>query len=174
MPKSRSWVDKIDAMQSRIQAMREQGTSWRDIAETIGVSYTRLRKKMDPDYIPRTLSIRERIRAQADTINAMREQGMTWNAIADALKVGITNLRYAMDQSWVDRSNELKREKRKMSQRARCAALKGHRSNHRIEEPREILGELPPPDTRDLTARLLGDPLPGRSYLDRMRAGQTA
>lgn len=30
--------------------------------------------------------------------------------------------------------------------------------------------ELPPIDTRDLTARFFGDPLPGRSALDRMRA----
>ena len=36
----------------------------------------------------------------------------------------------------------------------------------------EVLGELPPPDTRDLTARFMGDPLPGRSYLDRMRNAQ--
>ena len=36
----------------------------------------------------------------------------------------------------------------------------------------EVLGELPPPDTRDLTSRFMGDPLPGRSYLDRMRNAQ--
>lgn len=37
-----------------------------------------------------------------------------------------------------------------------------------------VRGELPPPDTRDLTGRIFGDPLPGRSYLDRMRQKEGA
>ena len=41
-------------------------------------------------------------------------------------------------------------------------------------EKTEVLGEREPPDTRDLTARILGDPLPGRSHLDRIKAKQGA
>jgi hypothetical protein len=37
-----------------------------------------------------------------------------------------------------------------------------------------VLGVPEPRDTRDLTGRMFGDPLPGRSYLDRIRAKQDA
>ena len=38
-----------------------------------------------------------------------------------------------------------------------------------IHQPIAILQALPPTDPRDVTAVLMGDPLPGRSALDRKR-----
>jgi hypothetical protein len=168
-------ADKIEAAKDRIMALRAEGVSWRDIAVICGVGYTNLRKKMDPDYVPRTISIREQIRARADEVNAMRAEGKTWAAIAEILKVGVGNLRFAMDPEFVDRANANRRERRRHTIREHHEQFKNVKPmNFRIEDPRDVRGEWAPPDTRDLTGRLLGDPLPGRSYLDRMRAGQSA
>lgn len=38
----------------------------------------------------------------------------------------------------------------------------------------KVEGAPPPPDTRDNTGRLLGDPLPGRRALDKVRSGARA
>lgn len=43
-----------------------------------------------------------------------------------------------------------------------------------ISDRIEVCGEYPPPDTRDLTARLLGDPVPGRRWIDRVKSKQGA
>jgi hypothetical protein len=165
-------LDRIEAAKDRIMALRSEGVSWRDIAVIVGVGYTNLRKKMDPDYVPRTVSIREQIRQQhTETVNAMRAEGKTWKDIAEFLGVGIGNLRFAMDPEFVERANANRRERRKHTIRENHKQFKAVKPmNFRIEDPRDVRGEWPPPDTRDLTARICGDPLPGRSFLDRMKA----
>jgi hypothetical protein len=149
-------ADKIEAAKDRIMALRSEGVSWRDIAVICGVGYTNLRKKMDPDYVPRTVSIREQIRARADEVNAMRAEGMTWTAI-------------------VERANANRRERRRHTIREHHEQFKNVKPmNFRIEDPRDVRGEWAPPDTRDLTGRLLGDPIYQRSALYKIRSGNDA
>jgi hypothetical protein len=163
-------ADKIEAAKDKIASLRAEGVSWRDIAVICGVGYTNLRKKMDPDYVPRTVSIREQIRARADEVNAMRADGMTWTAIAEVLKVGVGNLRFAMDPEFVDRANANRRERRRHTIREHHEQFKNVKPmNFRIEDPRDVRGEWAPPDTRDLTGRIFGDPIFERSALGRMK-----
>jgi lambda repressor-like predicted transcriptional regulator len=166
---------KVTAHKDQILAMRAAGKSWAAIAEELHLAYMTLRTYFETDYKPRTETIRQRIRERKDEVEKLRAEGLTWIAIANIMRVSVNSLRYAIDQTWADRANELKRAKRK-------ARIEGYREQYKAgkfrmavktEDPREILGELPPQrDTRDLTARLMGDPLPGRSYLDRMRQQQ--
>jgi transcriptional regulator with XRE-family HTH domain len=109
---------------------------------------------------------RDIVRENLDAIKRMRAEGITFKEIAERLGVNIGAIDAILKPERTQRVNEARRLKR---------ANEGQRKPHFIHytEPRpEILGELPPPDTRDLTGRLLGDPLPGRSYLDRMRQQQ--
>jgi DNA-binding MarR family transcriptional regulator len=109
---------------------------------------------------------RDIVRENLDAIKRMRAEGIMFKEIAERLGVNVGALDAILKPDRIERANEARRLKR---------ANEGQRKPHFIHytEPRpEILGELPPPDTRDLTGRLLGDPLPGRSYLDRMRQQQ--
>jgi DNA-binding MarR family transcriptional regulator len=114
----------------------------------------------------RTKSQREIVRENLDAIKRMRDEGKMYKEIAEILGVKVGALEAILRPERIERMNELRRQRRLKNG--------GRKSTfaHYTEPRPEILGELPPPDTRDLTARILGDPLPGRSYLDRMRAQQ--
>jgi len=96
----------------------------------------------------------------------MREDGMTWGRIAARLGVSDDWLRRRLDPGYGERRNNMAR------------AWRGHithfipvldRKRLAADEIKRLMASLPT-DTRGLTARAMGDPLPGRSALD-MRRG---
>lgn len=93
------------------------------------------------------------------TVRKMREAGIAWKRIAARTGVGEYRLKAALIPGWREKRRDQMRE-----WRGRAAPAK----------PREVEASirLPPlpQDNRDLTARLMGDPLPGRSALDRRQS----
>jgi hypothetical protein len=114
----------------------------------------------------RTKSQREIVRENLDAIKRMRGEGKMYKKIAEILGVKVGALDAILRPDRIERINELRRQSRR-NQGGRKSTFA-----HYTEPRPEVLGEREPPDTRDLTGRILGDPLPGRSYLDRMRAQQ--
>lgn len=116
------------------------------------------------------------INENREWIAEQRKAGKSWDAIAQELGVGHFTILVYRDPVRYEMEKERKRKQREAERRAEGVEAKRPRTYRKLHEPTErnfqVLGELPPPDTRDLTARLLGDPLPGRSYLDRMRQQQ--
>jgi hypothetical protein len=112
---------------------------------------------------------RDIVRENLDAIKRMRAEGIMFKEIAERLGGNVGALDAILKPERIERANEAKRLKRAMEGKRKPLFV------HYTEPRPEIRGELPPQrDTRDLTARLMGDPMPGRSYLDRMRAGQNA
>ena len=86
---------------------------------------------------------------QIEQAQTMRRNEMPWAHIAKHFGVTPDTVRRVLDPEW--------------AARRRAGITDGER----------LLREVPA-DTRDLTARALGDPLPGRSALDRMRNRENA
>lgn len=107
-----------------------------------------------------TLGRGERTRARN-----MRKRGLSWNEVARQLEVSVERLRRAIDPGYAKR--------RQLSAKAHRVARRGkpHSDDHATYEATRKMAEFLfskiPPDTRGVTARLMGDPLPGRSALDR-------
>ena len=109
-----------------------------------------------------------------DWITEQRKAGMSWDMIEMELGVGhVTMLRYKdPERYWKEKErNRLKAEKARRELGVDAGRPRIYRKLHDpVTGKIQVLGELPPQrDTRDLTARMFGDPLPGRSALDRMK-----
>ena len=96
----------------------------------------------------------------------LRRRGVPWYKVAQRLRpygVGEFWLRQRADPGYADKRRAYN-----------CYRLKPIPLRLLPEEPPPLtqaqlrLRRKMPQDTRDLTARLMGDPLPGRSALDRM------
>lgn len=90
--------------------------------------------------------------------------GLSFKAIARAIGVasGDTIKRW-LDPKWAERSRQYQRDTYQRVEDVHLVPLdRGPDERDLKARWREI-----PPDTRDLTARLCGDPLPGRRALDR-------
>lgn len=100
----------------------------------------------------------------------LRAGGMHWEAVGNAMGLTPNRIRYASDPEWAKMRRERTAE-RKRVENAVLAGYPPHFADRRIptEEIDAVLATIPR-DTRSLQARLMGDPLPGRSALDR-RAG---
>lgn len=101
---------------------------------------------------------------------AMRKNGMAWYRIGKVFGVAEDTVRAAIEPGFA----EMRREQKNLRRRARkenCAFLTpvGVSRATREATKNDFLARLAeiPPDTRSLTARIAGDPLPGRSALDR-------
>jgi hypothetical protein len=113
-------------------------------------------------------------------VKALRDGGMTLWEIGNYLGCGYYYARGSQDPEWLARHKE-KQAKHNATRREREAAGKAAMrqaaidNQHRVEtykpKPKEELPAIPA-DTRSLTARLMGDPLPGRSFLDMKKAKQ--
>jgi len=93
----------------------------------------------------------------------MADAGMTWCAIARELDVGVS-------YKWLKRRLVPGyREQAAQARRGRPRLASGGYTNPRpiSDEALKRYRAAMPQDTRDLTARLMGDPIPGRSALDR-------
>lgn len=112
---------------------------------------------------PATVTTPERRREAV----AMRKAGARLADIATALGASDTTVFY-----WLNPGKEKSRRERKNAIRRQHTEERNAKANPRfVQSPRfrPDVTKLPPvpADTRDLTARLFGDPLPGRSALDK-------
>jgi hypothetical protein len=96
----------------------------------------------------------------------LKDEGMNWSRIAARLGVSDEGLRRRLIPGWASRRQQLIRD-------ARYARSLGKAPNTPKHIPdAEVLAVLRtiPSDTRRPIERLMGDPLPGRSALDKKRA----
>lgn len=110
----------------------------------------------------------------------MRDSGMSWKKIAKHFGVSEDTARRPLDPEWTARRNATVAANRRL-RRARmaegeaCPSFVHYVCSMPEEAKRDgerLLAQVPA-DTRDLTGRICGDPLPTRSALDRklMEAG---
>jgi len=107
-------------------------------------------------------------------IAKQREAGETWRNIAE--KLGITRqslqMWFGVDQFDFERKRARARaseERKRRELGVEPGRPREYRKLHEAVTKIEIAGEREPPDTRDLTGRILGDPIPGRRWIDRMK-----
>jgi hypothetical protein len=94
----------------------------------------------------------------------LRAAGMKWETIANRLNVGSDGLKRRLDPEYRERRNQQMREANE-----RRDPLHNFASRVPMAEVYRLLDTVPA-DTRGFTARACGDPLPGRSALDKYRA----
>lgn len=95
----------------------------------------------------------------------MRANGVTLQLLAAHFNVTTDTVQRAVDPEYAERRKQLNNEARRR-RRGKTVELEIHRVDAR-PSPAEAAAAIAsvPKDTRDLTARMLGDPLPGRSAL---------
>lgn len=107
---------------------------------------------------------------QIERARRLRNSGMTYVAIASRFGCGEQLIRVSLDPAY----RAVRNERAKVARRAERAEAKDRKSSTDIviemrnafkADAAARLAEIPK-DTRDLTARIAGDPLPGRSALD--------
>ena len=111
----------------------------------------------------------------------MRAAGMGWDKIACRLCIGVFKLRAAMQPGYLEykrETNQIARDilrhgftkRRRRLKPQKTGVDPGNKASHAIVPPRDVLFDRDVRLTlvpRSLTAALLGDPLPGRSALDK-------
>lgn len=99
---------------------------------------------------------------------ALRAGGMSWMRIAALLGVGDDGLRRRLVPGYAERRAAAKRAAYAARSRGEKKRVQVNRVPSTGVTPDEAWRALAsiPADTRDLTARLFGDPLPGRRALD--------
>lgn len=104
---------------------------------------------------------------QAAAAREMHRSGLGWNELGRLFEVDPDTVRRALDLEWANRRREqinaVRRGRRIEDARQ---VISSGRPTH--EEYRAAVRRIPP-DTRDLTGRLCGDPLPGRRAIDGVR-----
>ena len=98
-------------------------------------------------------------------------QGMGIATIARRLDVGADWIRRRIDPEWAEQKRHVWRKQYLRNTRD-TVARRSHVVSHGpdFETVKKLLAEIPE-DTRDYTGRHFGDPLPGRSALDRRHGG---
>lgn len=103
-----------------------------------------------------------------DLARRMRAEGTSWKNLARTFGVTPETIRCRLDEEYKrihrERHNKYLRELRRGLAADRIVLHQAERIDK--EALAQRLAEIPD-DTRDLTAFLMGDPLPGRSALDR-------
>lgn len=98
---------------------------------------------------------------QKDKARVLRAKGWSYLRIADVVGCAPESLRRHCDPTAAERIRD-SRENQKLGRTFNRADMVVMR-----EEFLARISEIPP-DTRDLTGRLMGDPIPGRRAIDRM------
>lgn len=111
---------------------------------------------------------RRRIPIDLVKLQAMRDRGMSIREIAEEMKVSKNAILYALDPEKRACQAERDFEKRIKREGRQYVPVEFYKAKEK-----EVFPPLPP-DTRDLTGRLLGDPLPERSALYKIRSQQSA
>ena len=98
----------------------------------------------------------------------LHRAGATWKYACEAVGLGYETLRSAADPEFAQRRRDGINARRRADYSRRYIPPDTHRVE-RVLTPKEALAALAsiPHDTRSFTARAFGDPLPGRSALDR-------
>ena len=99
--------------------------------------------------------IRDKI---APAVREMRKQGLSWTEIGRTLGVTSTTAKTAVDPAY------LAKRQQKVNNNRRVSRAKAGQTRVRKEEAIAAVEFIR--DTRGFTARMMGDPLPGRSALD--------
>lgn len=102
----------------------------------------------------------------------LRAEGQSWSRIKREVRVSADALRMRLEPGFAAARREKDRRRRaRLMAEAGLGAGRGAGQVQRTMTPDEARRaiESVPMDTRDLTARLLGDPLPGRSALDKQK-----
>lgn len=96
---------------------------------------------------------------QLNEARKMRDAGAAWGVLEAHFGLSVFRIRCEVDAAY--------REKRRLQKRAQRPHAAGLTADYIPKATIAArLAEIPP-DTRSKTARLFGDPLPGRSALDR-------
>lgn len=139
--------------------MRLAGKTLREIAAALQVAQTTLTHWM-PDLAGRISHAKQFTEARAAEARRLRAQGMTWKQVGAALGIHGHTAQY-----WADTAYRERRRAR-IAENARI-----RRDDGGGGEPRNPI-RLPDVEHETLTARLMGDPLPGMSALDRQRGAE--
>jgi hypothetical protein len=91
----------------------------------------------------------------------MREAGWQYQGIALVMGVRGTTIRCWIDPEYRKKTNELHRKRWRRLQVQTDVVVRKYEAADADQLAKQI-----PPDTRDLTARLCGDPVPGRRAID--------
>lgn len=106
----------------------------------------------------------------------LRADRVPWEKIGDCFGVTAKCVQWAIDPKLREKKQKYDRERR--ARKRREAVRASIRPNAGHDDFRPTLAEFLarareiPPDTRDLTGVLMGDPLIGRRALDRMQGGR--
>lgn len=109
---------------------------------------------------------------QLKKAKAMIADGKSWTEIGNEFGFSRDTIRRRLDPVWREERAASIRSAR--SKRVGCnerGPQLQHRTRTQIRRDAERRLEEIPDDTRSLTGRLLGDPIPGRSALDKRHAG---
>jgi hypothetical protein len=93
-----------------------------------------------------------------DKARSLRHHGHDWKTVCIELDIGYDWLRTRIDPDYC----EYRKKKRRRELHITTSASGSHMSQAEYLQRRRSV----PKDTRNLTQRLMGDPLPGRSALD--------
>lgn len=99
--------------------------------------------------------------ADAESVRTMRAQGMSWHSLSRVWGCSEETVRRLIDLEYRER-----RADRYRPVHMRQPRNYGNPSRMTSAEAARVLDTVPQ-DTRSLSAKLMGDPLPGRSALDR-------
>jgi hypothetical protein len=104
---------------------------------------------------------------QLDLAAKMREAGVSWEAISQVVGLSPEFIRRRIDPGFTAHRNEGIRRAR-AARRGELSAAVFHVERYHIkpEDARRALSTVPP-DTRSYQQKFMGDPLPGRSALDK-------
>jgi len=160
--------------------LRKQGLSWEAISKAGHGRYSAyfcekmVTAKVGPMPIPKGKPEYLKYMHKAADIRRLRSQGLTWSQVGALIGTSHFTARMVVDEVFRERETVRKRARTwKVRAANEAASVQTSIPGRPIGD--EIRGELPPArDTRSLTQRLLGDPLPGRSALDRMRQSQVS
>ena len=155
-------------MLAKAIAMAKDGERIEAIAEEIGVDVTTMRIWLKPHGL-----VKPKYRTPPEKIQravALRAQGLAHKEISAKLGVSTTTV-----SDWL-----LRHEGKSTRYQKREEAARAVRENHKTDYPAVLRKQADetlatyqmPKDTRDITGRFCGDPLPGRSALDKMRGAQ--
>lgn len=103
---------------------------------------------------------------------ALRLSGLSWSDVAEAIGRNTDTVRIALDPAFAQRRREADRKRAAKRREAERVVNGVHTDGYRAPDPATTARALAaiPTDTRSMFSRFMGDPLPGRSALDR-RAG---
>lgn len=100
--------------------------------------------------------------------------GENCHQIAVRLSLSYTTVRCWTDPEYLERKNQRRKQREAEKRVLTDGKMRGNQwtTYFKAKADGERLAKVIPPDTRDLSARLCGDPLPGRSALDKIKAKQ--